>query len=81
MCIRDSADVDLGVEVRGESHAVVAGVAVDDVKVVDLVEMVLGGIGREDGRHARVEAAAEDRREARGLEAVLICLLYTSRCV
>ena len=66
------ADVDLGVEVRGESHAVVAGVAVDDVKVVDLVEMVLGGIGREDGRHARVETAAEDRRESRGLEAVLI---------
>ena len=34
--------------------------------------MVLGGIGREDGRNARVEAAAEDRRETRGLEAVLI---------
>ena len=50
----------------------VAGVAVDDVEVVDLVEVVLGGVGREDGRHARVEAAAEDRREARGLEAVLV---------
>ena len=70
--LRHLADVDLGIEVRGESHAVVARVAIHDVEVVDLVEMVLGGIGREDGRHARVEAAAEDRREARSLEAVLI---------
>ena len=52
------ADVDLGVEVRGEGHTVVAGVAIDDVEVVDFVEMVLGGIGREDGRNARVETAA-----------------------
>ena len=39
---------------------------------MDFVEVVLGGIGREDRRHARVEAAAEDRRQARGLEAVLV---------
>ena len=52
------ADVDLGVEVRGEGHTVVAGIAIDDVEVVDFVEMVLGGIGREDGRNARVETAA-----------------------
>ncbi len=34
--------------------------------------MVLRGIGGEDGRDARIEAAAEDRRESRSLEAVLI---------
>jgi hypothetical protein len=51
---------------------VVAGVAVDDVEVVDFVEMVLGGIGCEDGRDARVEAAAEDRRKPCGLEPILI---------
>ena len=66
------ADVDLGIEVRGEGHAVVAGIAVHDVEVVDLVEVVLGGISREDGRDTRVETAAEDGREAGGLEAVLI---------
>ena len=46
----DLADIDFGIEIGGESHAVVAGVAVDDVEVMYLVEMVLGGIGREDGR-------------------------------
>ena len=66
------ADIDLGIEVRSEGHAVVAGIAVDNIEVVDLVEMVFGGIGSEDGRHARVEAAAEDGRKARSLEAVLI---------
>ena len=34
--------------------------------------MVLGGIGREDGCHAGVETAAEDRREPGGLETILI---------
>ena len=34
--------------------------------------MVLRGVGREDGRHSRVEAAPQDRRQTRGLEAVLI---------
>ncbi len=70
--LRHLADVDLGVEIGGEGHAVVARIAVDDVEVVDLVEMVLGGIGREDRRDARVKAAAEDRREPRLLEAVLV---------
>ena len=70
--LRHLADVDFGVEVRGEGHAVIAGVAVHDIEVMNLVEMVLGGIGREDGRNARIEAAAEDRRQPRGLEAVLI---------
>ncbi len=66
------ADVDFGIEVGGESHAVVTGVAVHDVEVVDLVEVVLGRIGGEDRRHARIEAAAEDGRKSLGLEAVLV---------
>ena len=70
--LRHLADVDLGVEVGGESHAVVAGVAVDDIEIMNLVEMVLGGVGREDSRDARVEAAAEDRGEAGGLEPILV---------
>ena len=70
--LRYFADVDFGVEVGGEGHAVIAGVAVDDVEVVYFVEVMLGGIGREDGRNARIETAAEDGREAFGLETVLI---------
>ena len=57
----DLADVDLGIEVGGERMAVVAGVGVHDVKVVDLVQLVLKGVGREDRRYAGVEAAAKER--------------------
>ncbi len=68
----DLADVDFGVEIGGESHPVVTGVAIDDVEVMDFVEMMLGGIGGEDGRDARVETAAEDSGEPGSLEPVLI---------
>ena len=37
----DLTEVDLGIEVRGEGLAMVAGVAVDDVDGVDLVEQGL----------------------------------------
>src|SRR5687768_17954327 len=50
---RDLADVDLGVEVGRERLAVRAGVAVDDVDVVDLVEQVLLHVRAEHVRHAR----------------------------
>ena len=70
--LRHLADIDFGVEVRGEGHAMVAGIAVHDIEVVDFVEMMLGGVGSEDGRYARVETAAEDGRQSGSLEAVLI---------
>ena len=70
--LRYFADIDFGVEIGGEGHAVVSGVAVHDVEVVDLVEMVLGGIGGEDRRHARIEPAAENRRESLFAETILI---------
>ena len=69
---RDFADVDLGVEVRRERIAVVAGVAVEDVDVVDLVEVVLERVGGEDARDARVEAGAEERRDAGLLVALAV---------
>ena len=66
------ADIDFGVEVRGESHAVIAGVAVHDIEVVNLVEMVFGGIGGENSCHSRIEAAAQNSRQPFLLEALLI---------
>ncbi len=68
----DLADVDLWVEVGGESLVVVAGVAVHDVEGLDLVEVVLGGVCREDAGHTRVETATEDGAEACLLELVLV---------
>ena len=69
---RDFADVDLRVEVRRERIAVVAGVAVEDVDVVDLVEMMLERVGGKDARDARVEAGAEERRDAGLLVALAV---------
>jgi len=60
----DFAEVDLGVEVGGESIAVVAAVAVEDVDGVDGVELVLLGVGAVSLGHARVEAAAQQGGEA-----------------
>ena len=66
------ADVDLGIEVGGEGIAVVAAVAVKDVERVDLVEVVLLGVGGEHLRHAGVEPAAEDGRKAGLLEPLAV---------
>ena len=49
----DLAQVDLGIEVGGERLAVAAGVAVDDVDGVDLVEQLLLRVGAEDVGDAR----------------------------
>ncbi len=66
------ADVYLGVEVGGECFAVVAGVAVNDVEVFHLLEIVLGGVGGEYGRHSGVKAAAQYSGEAGVLEALAV---------
>jgi hypothetical protein len=51
---------------------VVAGIAVDDVHGVDLIETVLLGMGAKDVGHAGIEAAAEHGHDTALLEAVLI---------
>ena len=50
----------------------VAGIAVDDVKIVDLVKMMLLGIGGEDAGNPRVETAAEQRHQPQLLKAFLV---------
>ena len=66
------ADVDFGIEIGGECLVVVTCIAVDDVEVLNLVEMVLGGIGGVDAAHARVEATTEDGAQAGLLESLLV---------
>ncbi len=68
----DLTDVDFRVEIGGECLVVVAGVAVDDIQVLYLLEVVLGSVGREDARHARVEAATEDGCQSGFLETLAI---------
>lgn len=68
----DLADVDFRVEVRGEGLAVVAVVAVHDVEVMDFREVVLGVVGGEHVRRAGIETAAQQRHQARLLEALSV---------
>ena len=68
----DFSDIDFGIEVGGKSLVVVAGVAVNDVEGVNLVEVVLGSIGRIDAAHARVEATSEDGAQSGLLEALFV---------
>ena len=70
--LRDLADVNLGVEVGGKGFVVVSCVAIDDIQVLNFVEVVLCGVGREDGGHARVETAAENGTKSGFLEAITI---------
>jgi len=51
-------DVDFGVEVGGKSLAITARIGVDDVEVMDLIEEMLGGVGGEYARNARVKTTA-----------------------
>ena len=50
----------------------VTGVAVDDVEIVHLLEVVLGGISRIDAAHTRVETATQDGGEAGLLETLAV---------
>ena len=68
----DLADVDFRVEVGGESLVVVAGITVYDVEILNLLEVVLGGIGCEDAGHARVEAASQNGCQTGFLEALSV---------
>ena len=54
------ADVDFGVEVGGKCLVVVAGIAVYDVEILNLLEVMLGSVGGEDAGHTRIEATAQD---------------------
>ncbi len=66
----DFADIDFRIEIGGEGFAVVAGVAVHDVEVTHLGEMVLGGVSHEYGGDSG--AAAEDGRQAGLFEAIAV---------
>ncbi len=53
------ADVDLGIEVGGKCFAVVTRIAVYNVEIVYLIEMMFGGIRSKDACHTRVEATSQ----------------------
>ena len=65
-------DIDFGVEVGGKRLVVIAGIAIHNVEILYLVEVVFCGISGEDARHARVETATEDGAQASLLETLAI---------
>ena len=58
------ADIDLGIKVRSKCLVMVPSVAVYNIEVVDLVEVMLGGIGGKDARHPGVETTSKDSGKA-----------------
>ena len=66
------ADIDFWVEVCGESLVVVTGVAVNNVEILNLVEVMLCGISSEDACNTRVEATTENSGQASILETLLV---------
>ena len=56
------ADVDLWVEVRSKGMVVITSVAVYDVEIMDLVEVVLGSVCCIDTGYAGVETTAKNSR-------------------
>ena len=70
--LSDLTDVYLRVEVSGESLVMIAGVAVHDVEILNLLEVVLCCVSCEDACHARVESATEDSCQSGILEALLV---------
>ena len=70
--LRNLTDVDLGVEVRGESVMMVTGIAIDNVEIVYLVEVVLGGVCRIDTRDTRIKTTTQNGSQTSLLESVFI---------
>ena len=70
--LRNLTDIDLRVEVRGESVMMIASIAIDNVEIMDLVEVMLGSIGCIDATDTWVEAATEDSSQTCLLETILI---------
>ena len=66
------ADINLRIEVSGESLMVVACVTVHDIQILNLLEMMLGSIGRIDAGDTWVEATAEDSSKTGFLETFAI---------
>ena len=58
------ANVDFGIEVGGKGLVVIAGVAVDNIEILYLVEVMFGRIGGIDTGNTRVETAAKNGGEA-----------------
>ena len=58
--LRNFADIDFWIEVGGKSLVMVAGIAVNDIEIVDFVKMMFGCVCRVYTGYSRVESAAED---------------------
>ncbi len=66
------ADIDFRIEIGRKRLAVTAGIRIDDVDLLHLVEVILCGQGGIDIGHARVEAAAKQRHQALLAETLLV---------
>ena len=68
----DFTDIDFRVKVRSECLVMVAGVAVDDIQILDFIEMMFRCISCIYSRYTRIESASQDSRQTRFFETVFI---------
>ncbi|MMZ61562.1 hypothetical protein D1872_237190 [compost metagenome] len=66
------AQIDFGIEVGGERVTVIAGVAVENIDRMDLVEVVLLGVGAKDIGDARIKSASQKCHDTGIFVAVMI---------
>ena len=68
----DFTNIDFGIEVGGECLVMISGIAVHDIQIVDLIEVMLCGIGSKHTGHTRVESATQDGAKTGLLETFAI---------
>src|SRR5690606_17929792 len=65
-------DIDLGIEVGREGFAVITGITVDDVQVMNFIEVVLFQISREDVGNARIKTGTQQSHQTGFFKFILI---------
>ncbi|CDE87889.1 unknown [Prevotella sp. CAG:891] len=66
------ANIDFRVKVRSKSLVVITGIAVYDVEILNLVEVMLGSISCKNARHTRVKTTTQDSCQASLFKAIFV---------
>ena len=56
-------DIDFGIEIGSECHTMITGIAIDNIEILHLFEIMFRRIGRINPAHTRIESATENSRQ------------------
>src|SRR3989339_1283197 len=68
----DFADIDFGIKIGRKRFPMLPGIAVNNIQIMNLVKVMLGGISRKDPGHSRIETTSQNGCESCGFEAVMV---------